>query len=261
MELWALQKVYPGRELLYVPAYPALGRTVRNGHLVLNGTPIHETEFARDALNPIRTSDVGYVMAPAVGEILDSETEDDLGAIAQRIAADPGRYLMAGPAAIARYLAASGSGSRQDDGISLGRLAERRLLVVNGSRHSTSAGQIEFARGRGLFERLPWSEFQYQGGGSGVARAEAAGGEVRACLQRGSFDGILVFGGDTAYGIYSALHEPFLEGAGELLPGVPISRSQSGLWWITKAGGFGSVDLLERLSQFDLSASPSSSSS
>jgi uncharacterized protein YgbK (DUF1537 family) len=56
-------------------------------------------------------------------------------------------------------------------------------------------------------------------------------------------DALVVFGGDTAFGIHKALGGQPFEVWGEVLPGVPLSRSGD-LFWITKAGGFGAADVL-----------------
>ncbi len=71
------------------------------------------------------------------------------------------------------------------------------------------------------------------------------------------FDAVAVFGGDTAFAILQASSGPPLHPLGEVLPGVPLSRigaagsgrHNRGLerFLITKAGGFGPVDLLPAL--------------
>jgi len=51
-EFRALLDAWPEAVLVYVPAYPKLGRTVRNGELYVDGRPLAETAFAQDRLNP-----------------------------------------------------------------------------------------------------------------------------------------------------------------------------------------------------------------
>src|SRR5579862_5186705 len=55
-ELRALSEVCPEYPITYIPAYPALGRTVKNGALLVRGVPVHETSFSADPLNPVRNS-------------------------------------------------------------------------------------------------------------------------------------------------------------------------------------------------------------
>ena len=62
-EFAALLGMFPGRRILFVPAYPAMGRTTRGGLQYLDGTVVHETAFGRDALNPVTTSSVRELLA------------------------------------------------------------------------------------------------------------------------------------------------------------------------------------------------------
>jgi uncharacterized protein YgbK (DUF1537 family) len=61
---------------------------------------------------------------------------------------------------------------------------------------------------------------------------------------------LAIFGGDTAAHILARLNVRAIYPIRELLPGVPISRFAAGgrdLTLITKAGGFGDVDLVSLL--------------
>jgi uncharacterized protein YgbK (DUF1537 family) len=72
-------------------------------------------------------------------------------------------------------------------------------------------------------------------------------------------DAILVTGGDTAFAVFAELGSPALLPVTEIAPGVPVTRIESAhlaralperqrdLFLITKAGGFGKVDVLCRI--------------
>ncbi len=45
-----------------VPAYPKLGRKIKNGKLYLNGRLLEETEYANDPANPALTSDIALLL-------------------------------------------------------------------------------------------------------------------------------------------------------------------------------------------------------
>jgi uncharacterized protein YgbK (DUF1537 family) len=78
------------------------------------------------------------------------------------------------------------------------------------------------------------------------APAHRTGPIVGEVLQRTPVDCLIVFGGDTAYSILRALGASTVIPVCELLPGIPISRVGE-LQLVTKAGGFGPVDVLPKI--------------
>jgi uncharacterized protein YgbK (DUF1537 family) len=234
-ELRALQQTLPGRSLVYAPAYPDMGRTVRGGRLFVDGIPVDQTAFASDALNPVLESNIRAMLGDIAAEVFDGESDEDVLAAARAVLAMEPPPIAAGPAALAGALAQC---------LPLPRATIRKLprlsrcLVVNGSRHPASAAQIESAH----FEN-DWEYFNEDCGGTGPERATRTGERIRQRIEDSPVDALVVFGGDTAFGIHSALGAHPFEAYGEVVPGVPISRS-NGLFWITKAGGFGSPGIL-----------------
>ena len=61
-ELGALAEIYPAWRIGYAPAYPALGRTVKQGILMCTAWPSRITEFGRDALNPVCASSISAIL-------------------------------------------------------------------------------------------------------------------------------------------------------------------------------------------------------
>jgi uncharacterized protein YgbK (DUF1537 family) len=235
-ELRAILHSFPDRRVTYAPAYPDLGRTVRNGQLYVRGVPVHQTEFAADELNPIRSSDVAGVLDGVPATILDGESNEDIWRAAALILSGP-PGIAAGPAALAAALAGQLSGKRPSCSA-----ISKALSLSDRQRQPSPASlaQIEFAKNNGCFEN-GWNYFESAAAGDGMTRAAQTGTLVSQVIHR--YEAVIVFGGDTAYGIHSALgSEPF-HPFGELLPGVPLSRSKE-LYWITKAGGFGAPDIL-----------------
>lgn len=242
-ELAAVVAAYPEFPLVYVPAYPQMGRTVKNGQLLVNGVPVSQTEFACDPLNPVSDSQISTLLEsqglnPALVRICDAGTVDEIERIASAFLRAEGTLCAAGPAAFAEAIACK-------MGHATPRIhpALRRCLVVNGSLHPLSARQVEAFRGP-----TQWSVFDHGNvQGQGAARARSVGRRVRDLLEESPFDGLVVFGGDTAHGILEALGFPVLRPLGEIVPGVPVSQVLWGrreLCFITKAGGFGPVDVL-----------------
>ncbi len=116
-ELGALLEAYPGAPVLYAPAYPAMGRTVKRGVLYVNGVPVSETAFGRDALNPVSTSFLPEALAAAPVRLMEQASAP----------AGPGVYVYDGEsdseiAAVARVVQGlEGVGWRRGPGRSRGR--------------------------------------------------------------------------------------------------------------------------------------------
>lgn len=239
-ELRALLALRPHSRIVYVPAYPALGRTVRNGSLYVDGVPVHESAFARDALNPIRECSIASLLGDLPCTVCDGECDADVGRAVAEALGSPGFTILAGPASVAEALGEMLDVARQPVR-RFPRVA--RCLIVNGSRHEASALQIEHAESCG-FES--WRVLRIQ-----IESAAIAGSAVVSYLESpegAGIDALMVFGGDTAFGILKALGCPPLEPVGEVVTGVPVSRVVGrNLTLITKAGGFCGESLIERV--------------
>jgi uncharacterized protein YgbK (DUF1537 family) len=162
-EFQALLDAFPERPLVYVPAYPKMGRVVRGGELFVDGKPLVETAIARDPLNPAQEGSIPKLLAGgctarvrvagtaeqlrrfledgAQGSVLvcDGSTDDDLGATASVIAAAGQPCVVAGTGGFvggwARLLHVSHD--FQAPGL---RVA--RCLVISGSLHPASREQV-----------------------------------------------------------------------------------------------------------------------
>ena len=175
----ALQETFAERGFIYAPAYPEIGRTVKLGQLFVWGTPVHESAFAGDPLNPIRECDVSAMLGGLPVTVLDGESSADIEAAARMVttAAIP-------PLAAAQGICRSGCdcvASEPEEADALPRLP--RCLVVNGSLIWSSAAQIAFARTHGCFDD-GWVCLDQQGTGSGLNRALHTGEIVRGLLNR-----------------------------------------------------------------------------
>lgn len=264
-EFCALMEAWPGRPLVYAPAYPDLGRTVVDGELLVHGRPLGQTAFARDPLNPSAVGNIGELLGPVTlvrqpahlaealtsGGILvcDGARNEDLAAVAEVLRASPVNALAAGPGAFAGYWVRALLAHRASVPA---RPRVERCLVVNGSRHPASREQVRWAAGQG------WRVVLWRGRDTALAGLEpwtvittadetvdsppVVARELALAVSRAGFDALLVFGGDTLHAICAALRIEVVMACEELLPGVPLSRA-GGLTLITKAGGFGGPDL------------------
>jgi len=239
-EFRSLMELMPRRSLVYAPSYPEMGRTVRRGRLFVGESPVHESAFASDPLDPVRESDIRVLLRGVPATVLDGESNADVFAAATKIAALDPPPLAAGPAALAGALAQCLPSLCRGEVRVLPRLP--RCLVINGSLHPASAAQIAFARTERCFEG-GWRYFDDDPEVAGLHRAGQTGECVRRLIETSPVDALVVFGGDTAFGIHCALGGQPLEVWGEVLPGVPVARGGD-LFWVTKAGGFGAPDTL-----------------
>jgi D-threonate/D-erythronate kinase len=280
-EFKGLCDAFPDSPLLFVPAYPKMGRTVRAGILCVNGIPVTDTSFARDGLNPVGESYIprllsakctqpiisttagNLAMRPSAGiYVCDGETDADLEVAARRFVQSASFRLAASPAGFADHLAPLLDLPRTTPP-SLPML--RRVLVVNGSRNEVSIGQIQHASRQGWAMRSV-DELANMNGEPGwmildqpvgncnpVDFARQLSMTVKSILSREEFEAIVAFGGDTAYAILDAFGITDVLPIGEVQEGVPISTMPRTPAWlkgngpfclISKAGGFGPVDVL-----------------
>ena len=156
------------QKLVFVPAYPALGRIVIGGRAYLNGQPLEKTALAQDPLNPVTTGVVADVVraqtglpvraiVPAALEeeleregpgvfCVDAATEEDLAHAAQALAPWAEHVVLAGCAGFAAHLPGFLRAPRQAFA-PVG--AQKRLLAVCGSVNPVSLGQVAFAEAQG----------------------------------------------------------------------------------------------------------------
>ncbi|MCZ2154089.1 MAG: four-carbon acid sugar kinase family protein [Bryobacterales bacterium] len=258
----ALLRAFPGVAMVYIPAYPALGRTVRGGELLVDGIPLAQTPYSRNAsswandssvirrisdsvrcdVELVRTASelrmrLNFIDANALQAVLvcDAESEPDVEALV-RECRDSGSFpLVAGPAGtIAAWAGRSGAP----------RLPRHTLtevsdwIVVCGSRHPNSRALADEAAMRGwrVFT-MPESEQE----NPSIQLAALAGRAAGAARE-----GIVVFGGDTLLAVSRVLNIDRFLALGEILPGVAVSRARD-FMFMTKAGGFAASQLFDVL--------------
>jgi uncharacterized protein YgbK (DUF1537 family) len=255
-ELDALAQVF-GKPVLYAPAYPELGRTVRDGRLFVDGVPVTQTAFARDAQNPVHCDSVLELVRsiPSV-TVRDASTVSDMEELACEAAAR--RCLAAGPGGFAGAWARHLPVERHFES-TIPRCA--RCLVINGSMHPAAADQIRqaaipvlavnTATHKAIVRALdhePWVTITTPAGAEAVPPLQTLAASARRVMPL--IDGLVVFGGDTTISVLDALRIESVRSCGEVLPGVAASIFQHAnreRLLVTKAGGFGGRDTLEQI--------------
>jgi uncharacterized protein YgbK (DUF1537 family) len=239
-EVLAAHRTLGTRAILFAPAFPAAGRTVRDGILEIDDAAGKHSTIHLDRLFPItargRIIHISHAreLGPAVDSgmtllICDSSTQADLEGLA-RAAQDLPGLLYAGSAGLAQALA----------GLNHLRLpaalvppAERTLLIA-GSPHPVTKLQLktlglaQIEGARILRIRLPF----------------LAGARIRSAFRSYAPQALILTGGDTSLLAVRALgaHSFILQG--EFAPGIPWGTVQGGAAHgctvVTKSGGFGS---------------------
>jgi uncharacterized protein YgbK (DUF1537 family) len=169
-ELEALLAASGQSILPFIPAAPQFGRTTIGGHQFVAGQPLHETVFANDPIDPIRSSSIPTIIArqsrvpvsvigtpqlhseesPALQAgiyVFDATTDDDLWRIGAWLKRRQLLKVVAGAAGFAELLPDLIDFAEPPAQVQRSaKWPEERMLVVNGSLNATSLAQIECAQ-------------------------------------------------------------------------------------------------------------------
>ncbi len=277
-ELAALLAATGAQQLFFAPAYPKLKRTTRQGIQYVDAVPLSQSSFAHDPLNPSHEAFIPAIITRQTNiavkrfeslsggnqaqtiYVVDAATDEDLRAAAQLLKE---QKLLAGSAGWAEFLAAAMNATATPmQPASLSPL----MLIVNGSLHEASLRQVAHAAQLGgsvvewsaedaaqqVCERL-LAQKRVILTTSAPLRDEQLTIRlaciVSAVLDQAQLKTLVVFGGDTLAAIAVARGWTAFRPQAELLPGVPLVEvcGQDELMLLTKAGGFGTADLIAKL--------------
>jgi uncharacterized protein YgbK (DUF1537 family) len=282
-EIAAAMRAGGRRVALVAPAAPSQGRVVRDDRLFVHGERTGDsrvTDLLRAALPGMPVGRLESVDAQSLGDesciyVADAGADSDLDRIAALGLGRRDDLLLVGSsglaAALARQLGADAAPATAH------RRTFERLWFVVGSYNARSAEQVRaLARQEGVARLVltPSGEVQSLGAGRLGARvgvlhvesldapptldpAQVAGrlAAVAAPLLAeigAASTALFLTGGDTARAVLSRLGIGSIEVVGTLYPGVVRGEASLGgerLSVITKAGGFGNVDLFPRVAQ------------
>lgn len=170
-ELEAFLQATKHKRLIFVPAFPRLGRTTRGGRQYVDGVPLQNTNYAHDPLNPILTSDVVEIIQQQTNVrtqvippsrvaslndfseegiyIVNCENDGDLQMIGDAVRMLEGRCVFAGSGGFVEELA-NLWGGRPCMQPAKDLELPKRMLVVNGSMNPVAARQILHAERSGF---------------------------------------------------------------------------------------------------------------
>lgn len=158
---------HPDAVAVVCSAYPAMGRTVERGHILVNGDGVHTTSVGTDPVTPVTTSDLTVLLPESVhvrlrdggaqhnAQLLraafangsrivavDAETDADLALLAESIILLGPRAIPVGAAGLAVAMSHVWSATMPDAERSP-RTPLQRVAVVVSSLHDVSRGQAD----------------------------------------------------------------------------------------------------------------------
>jgi uncharacterized protein YgbK (DUF1537 family) len=248
-----------GGEAVAAPAFPAQGRVVRDGVLLVHGEPMPGPVAAR---------------FPVGVPVLDAETDAALDEIARRVMRDG--LVAVGSAGLARALAAARPDCRVRGRRPVARVSG--VLVVVGSTHPISRAQADALGRGGAVPVVVGSSAPVLVEAAAVAlargervlattrladdvpadgrRAAAVAGEVAAAVvaivTAAPAAALIMTGGATALAVATALGATEFRVLGEVGPGLALGElvlADRRIPAVTKSGGFGAGDALVRAAE------------
>ncbi len=288
------------------PAIPEAGRVTLKGIQYIGGKPIAETFYRQDPRHPVGDScvlaasesgsgrkagliDVGKVRnnrlaalfdcmkaSGAQIAVADGETEKDLMTVASAVISRPGRQMLVGGQGIARALAAQLPAA--DSQFPIRKC--RKILIVCGTLHPASRGQLEYTGAR---RGIEITKLRLESPGDGKVfeeEAQKAAQTVAAQLKNSSLalltteetdatppesiaaqlalavrelreieppDGYVLTGGETAYEVCRALEIETLRLHSRIAPMVPLAVAPGDTPVVIRGGSIGGEEMMETI--------------
>jgi uncharacterized protein YgbK (DUF1537 family) len=268
---------HPQTIVVLTPAFPEEGRAVAGGVVRVGGMPLSSTAAAADPITPVLESRLdrlvpgataavpaGSRSAPAGSDLgsdgarlvfVDASTDADLDDIAAGLDELGPRGVAAGSAglaaAMARRWSARSSGTRTSVQPSA------RMLIGISSLHPQARESLERLRralaqgrkqGRPAVDLISTPALPADDAAAIAARLAT---EVARRIARGSYDTVVLVGGDGAAAALDRLGTEAIRVHAALAPGIPIGTilggTAHGVQVVTKSGGFGGSDSLLRI--------------
>ena len=221
LEIALTMEAFGYDQAIITPAYPEMGRTVKNGFLELPEPIDIAAKLRADGLDLARC------------EILDATTNEDLAEIVRRFSGK--RVLWCGSGGLALALAESFPKKAHTQQLP----AAGPVFFCIGTTHPATQAQVA---------ALPQTETLIP-----IDRNRSTPPEIRTLLNRPKPAALFITGGDTATMVLSALGATAITLRGEIVRGVPWGVIEGGIMdqvpVVTKSGGFGAPDTLVRVAE------------
>jgi D-threonate/D-erythronate kinase len=263
----------PEAVVVLCPAFPDEGRTVVGGVVLVDGLPVDRSPAGSDPITPVAQSRLDRLVPGAIAALLpdlasgpagngvgsqaprvvfvDASTDADLDAVAAGVdrLGHPG--VAAGSAGLAAALARQWSARRTSTAAHL--RSSTRILIGVTSLHPLArdlVGQLTTAAAAHRSGTRATVDVITTGAllSDAAAVAESFGAQVAERLSGGSYDTVVLVGGDGAAAALHRVGADAIKVHGTLAPGVPVGTilggAARGMRVVTKSGGFGRSDSL-----------------
>lgn len=244
-ETVAMMEARKFRRCIFAPAFPDMGRVTRNGRHYSLGpggqlvpTPVHDlaAAFIRAGMSTGAPGD-----RHARVWIVDAQVQPDLDVVAAKYRGEGG-ILWAGARGLAGALAV---GARPLPHPTI-------TLVIAGTTHPMTRRQMEVLAQRECRSNDPLiidPVLQAANAAETEAGIRQGLATLATSLEPGST--VMVIGGDTLSIVLDWAKPAKVACIGEVAPGLPLARLEGGqldgMTLLTKSGGFGDAQLLQRL--------------
>ncbi len=237
-----------GRNRLVVaPAFPDAGRTTKNGVQYVNGKSVCHSDYAKDPVHPILSSQISDCIPSDVRNvvILDAETQQELNEQVGALGEIETTLWVGSPGlatALAKQTPAKSSVNSQLP-------TADSVLVVVGSANPISRAQV--------------SQLHSEPRAACLVAPNARSSDPKKVLadllkyaptNSDRFDAIIATGGDTMEALLERLDVQQFFLAGEIEPGFPLAQAnladEKSIILAMKAGGFGDKNTLRRAVQY-----------
>ncbi len=271
-ELHALMAALPDARVLFAPANPRVGRTVRRGVLCVHGVPAADTEFGRDPTYPLRQSAIREILGRDADDsrlvVPDTATDADLEAALRQTIAAGGAWVAVGSGALAVPVAqrvAHGPASPPPDVTPQSpATVASPVLMIGGSAHplnrrqamalcqteKISAYEISLAEPLAAANALSATLRQAPGAvlqlpaerATAAAALSAVTTAAAAIVTQAGVRRIFATGGETTFALCRQLGVQTLSFVDEIEPGLSLSIGEAragSVLLAVKPGGFG----------------------
>jgi uncharacterized protein YgbK (DUF1537 family) len=283
-EILAILRLSACDGVVYAPAFPSAGRTIKNGILRVQDVSGQDVEVdlvslipasARSRVMPIPVESEAHLRQTLLRAhrdgkdiwLCDSMEQEDLQRIARVASELPLHLLWAGSAGLAEAIAElTGAAHASDAARATAASASGCTLLFSGTTHSVTLMQLKQLASSTL-PIVPGSDASLLPSSCGIVQLvwdEETGESNRKFIQelwrhhrqpgRPMIDSLVLTGGDTAAFVLKALGATSLRLRGEIEPGIPWGVVDDGLAQgcavITKSGGFGVESSLNNAIEF-----------